>query len=464
LTFWDLLTVSPDVLIKYDVTIDGGRRVFLDQNATIQSLTIGSSSELTTNDAAYTLTVRNVINNNGTFRKAGGTGITTYTIPFNNAGTVEVLSGTLGLSGGGTNSNGNYVVASGTTMQLTSGIFTFEGMNTVSGSGTLTLAGGSLAGEGSITNSGPLEWSGGTMTDAGSFTNTSNDFTITGTVEKYVSGGRVLNNSGTVRQVGSVGVRLLSSGATVNNLAGGVWDFQGDGWMGGDSTSGPRAINNAGTIRKSSGTGTTTLGSNGSGATFSNTGMIEVNSGTLSFERFTQTAGSADLNGGNLTFSSAAQILGGEILGSGTINGSVVNSGGLVSPGHSVGSMIINGNYTQGETGALLFEFAGVGGGQFDFLDLNGTASLDGILEIAFINGFHPVLGDAFHIMDFNSRTGDFDAHQVLGASGYQFTPQYTGGSLTLITRSVPEPSTIVMAFTGLVCLLLLVGRHRQRT
>lgn len=65
--------------------------------------------------------------------------------------------------------------------------------------------------------------------------------------------------------------------------------------------------------------------------------------------------------------------------------------------------------------------------------------------------------------MDFNSRTGDFDSIQVLGASGYQFLPEYTGGGLTLLTQAVPEPSTIIMGLTGLVFLLLLARRQRRK-
>ena len=107
---------------------------------------------------------------------------------------------------------------------------------------------------------------------------------------------------------------------------------------------------------------------------------------------------------GSLAFSSPAQILGGQLIGSGTISGSIVNSGGLLSPGHSAGSIIINGNYTEGTAGGLLIELGGLGIGQFDYLDVNGTASLDGTLEIAFLNGFHPAIGDTFHIMDFNSE------------------------------------------------------------
>ena len=187
-----------------------------------------------------------------------------------------------------------------------------------------------------------------------------------------------------------------------------------------------------------------------------------MDSGTLAISSFAQTAGSTDLKGGSLEFSSPAQILGGELLGSGTINGSIVNGGGLLSPGHSAGSIIINGNYTEGTTGTLLMELAGLTSGQFDYLDVNGTASLGGTLEIAFLNGFHPAVGDTFHIMDFNSRTGDFDSIQVLGASGYQFVPEYTGGGLTLLTQAVPEPSTIIMGLTYIICLLAVAWRQQR--
>ena len=415
-------------------------------------------------------------NNAGIFRKSSGTGTANlfynYTsgsqYGFNNTGTLEVDSGILGI-GNGSNSGGNIVVANGVMLQLgldagEGCVFTLHGSTTITGSGVvqvpayaavrvtngetatlgtsspgvsivvsggnlypdagstlllncvggsaLSLAGGAIGGNGTTTNIGNFLWAGGSITGTGGLTNQSSQFTISGNGGQTLNG--TLKNSGTIAQVAN-GVLSLSS--TVNNLAGAVYNLQGSCTINGHGT-----INNAGSFLKSSGTATANIYSY-----FNNTGTVEVDAGTLSFaSSFIQTAGSTNLNGGSLTFSGSAQILGGEILGSGTINGSIVNSGGLLSPGHSPGSLILNGNYTEGAAGALLIELGGLGSGQFDYLDVDGTDSLGGTLEIAFLGGYHPALGDTFHFMDFNSRSGQFATIEVLGSPGYQFNTVYT--------------------------------------
>ena len=276
--------------------------------------------------------------------------------------------------------------------------------------------------------------------------------------------GVFLSNAGTITQAAGSSLNLLSG--SLNNLAGAVYDMQGDVSINShyyyyNNHSGAGTFNNAGLFRKSAGSETATIDS---AVAFNNTGTVEVDSGTLQFGNFTQTTGATDLKGGSLAFSSAAQILGGKVVGSGAINGSIVNSGGLLSPGHSAGSITINGDYTQGSAGALLIELAGLGSGQFDYLDVNGTAALDGTLEIAFLNGFHPMIGDTFHVMDYYSRTGEFDMIQVLGASGYQFLPEYSSSGLTLLTQAVPEPSAIILLLTGLFGVLAYAWRRRTQT
>ncbi|MCX5633422.1 MAG: PEP-CTERM sorting domain-containing protein [Phycisphaerae bacterium] len=186
---------------------------------------------------------------------------------------------------------------------------------------------------------------------------------------------------------------------------------------------------------------------------------MEVDNGTLTFGNFSQTAGSTDLNGGNLAFSSPAQILGGDVVGSGIINGSIVNSGGLLSPGHSAGMITINGNYTQDPDGMLLMEIAGLGSGQFDVLNVTGIAYLDGLLEISLLNGFSPTLGDTFDILNFGSYSGQFAMVQGLDLGcGKYFELDYSANGLRL--TSVPEPSSLYLAVIGSLWLI----RRKWRT
>jgi hypothetical protein len=99
----------------------------------------------------------------------------------------------------------------------------------------------------------------------------------------------------------------------------------------------------------------------------------------------------------------------GTISGDGTIGGDVYNEGGTLSPGNSPGLMAIAGDYTQGDRGTLLIELAGTAAGtNYDQLQVDGGALLDGTLEVALLDGFQPGLGNTFDILDFNTVSGSF--------------------------------------------------------
>ncbi|WP_312973018.1 autotransporter domain-containing protein [Atlantibacter sp.] len=59
----------------------------------------------------------------------------------------------------------------------------------------------------------------------------------------------------------------------------------------------------------------------------------------------------------------------------------VFNNDGIVSPGNSIGQIVINGDFQQGPTGQLLMEVDGAG--NHDTLIVNGNAALDGQLTLA---------------------------------------------------------------------------------
>ena len=79
--------------------------------------------------------------------------------------------------------------------------------------------------------------------------------------------------------------------------------------------------------------------------------------------------------------------------GRGLVNGNVFN-GGTVSPGTSIGTLTINGNYTQNANGTLRIEVAGTSPGQFDVLAVNGHASLAGTLQLVRLGNFNLSVGD----------------------------------------------------------------------
>jgi len=153
-----------------------------------------------------------------------------------------------------------------------------------------------------------------------------------------------------------------------------------------------------------------------------NSGVVNVQGGgTANFSGLTQTAGLIQVDGVlNLVNNSALTLngttKGGTLLGSGQINGNVVNTNGIVSPGDSPGTLTINGNYTQGSAGSLNIEFLGTQNGQHDLLNILGLSALTGTLDVNYLgNGSGLAVGSQFAFLDY----GTLSAPTVGGLTQY---------------------------------------------
>ena len=137
------------------------------------------------------------------------------------------------------------------------------------------------------------------------------------------------------------------------------------------------------------------------------TGITKVGQGTLTLL-------------GNNTYSGGTLIQGGTLV-AGTLNaaqgisfalgkGNVYLQGGtLRTP--SLDPLIINvgGNYTQGLAGTLALGVAGLGGKDYDRVQVQGNASLNGTLAVSSLNNFRPSRGNAFEILRTDGvRSGEF--------------------------------------------------------
>jgi hypothetical protein len=127
--------------------------------------------------------------NAGTFKKSAGTGTTSFQTFFNNAGTVNVQSGTLYLTTPGAfsnNTSGTVTVGSGSTLQVVGDYTQYAGLTSLAGgvlgaSGTVNIQGGTLSGYGtinaSVINAGVLSVGAaaatGTLSINGNYTQTS---------------------------------------------------------------------------------------------------------------------------------------------------------------------------------------------------------------------------------------------------------------------------------------------------
>lgn len=94
------------------------------------------------------------------------------------------------------------------------------------------------------------------------------------------------------------------------------------------------------------------------------------------------------------------------LMGNGLFTGNVDNKSGFVSPGNSIGTINITGDYTQGKNSVLEIEFDN---NSSDKLIVSGTANLDGTLKMIPL-GY--VKGKSYSFFDAGSINGSFASYQ----------------------------------------------------
>ena len=415
------------------------------------------------------------ITNEGLFRKSAGTGTAYVSTNFFNTGTVEVDSGTLSI-GSGTSTNGHYVFSNGGQLQAT---LTWQGETTADGNGVLvvsgtvaagttatfdnftggaklqlgnlapaagatlnlnlssinpaTLAGASL-GSGTVVNQGNLVWTGGCLQGSGVLTN-QGSLTISGNGGQGVWG--VLTNAGTIAQNASGSLYMEDSTTTpggqhlavLNNLAGALYDIQGDASIstgGGGSWGGPDGsgsswpggtINNAGLFRKSAGSGTSSVDPV---IVFNNTGTVEVDSGTLAIGNGSSTTGHYEFsNGGRLQASFVWQ-------GGNTANGNgVLAAGGSVTAGTT--ATFSSSGFTNG---AGLEVGSGTTGSLYVDTGATLTLNMTGSQQAKMVGGSLRGPGTTTNLGNFAWSGGNIGDYSSGGTVVNQGNLVWTGGNL----------------------------------
>ena len=146
----------------------------------------------------------------------------------------------------------------------------------------------------------------------------------------------------------------------------------------------------------------------------------------------------------------------GRLRGDGTIFANVLNDTGVVEPGLSVGTLTVNGNYTQTSAGTLKAEIASalsydklvVTGAGFGNASLNGTVDVDN--DALFV----PPVVTALRIVDATARTGQFSnlVDNQLGDRAYEARYGSTFADLvTVPLLSVADVTVNEAAGTALV-------------
>lgn len=230
--------------------------------------------------------------------------------------------------------------------------------------GTVNMQNGTLGGVVHTLNlteeTAAFNWTGGTISAT---VNIGNDDPVRPRMNISGNAAKTLTQLGNIENWGTItwteGNITVNRGALVNNDSQSVFDIQTNADVVLATGGMPAFVFNHGTVRKTQGTDTTTFA-----ADFSNHYQLLLNSGTIEFTKQAyQLAGKTELNGGNLATSRTYYVTAGDLLGVGTILGSLSTddrtrngSGtGRVHPGleSTPGTINIAGDYTQTSGGTL---------------------------------------------------------------------------------------------------------------
>jgi outer membrane autotransporter protein len=344
----------------------------------------------------------------------------------------------------------------------------------VEGSGsTLTDSGGTAVVGGS--GNGELDiLDGGTVTDGGSvigqnpgssgkvdvdgngskLTDTQNTAVIGegGTGELDVKDGGTATDVGTVvgQNPGSAGtVDVNGPGSKLTDTGNLVLAENGSGVM--DVTNGGNVSDTNATVGADKGSSGTVI-VDGGGSQWNNSGSLDIGQvGT----------GVVDVANGGVITAGGGTIVGpnGDLMGNGTVTTPTLIDNGIMmptGPGGTPGTLTVIGNYQQGSNGILEIAIGGPQPSQADQLKVDGSAKLNGTLEITSLNAFHPSIGDSYELLSASgTRSGQFSTIvdvannsglsrlDIYGPNGLIITYLPPGLLVINLTTSSPLPATL---------------------
>ena len=142
---------------------------------------------------------------------------------------------------------------------------------------------------------------------------------------------------------------------------------------------------------------------------------------------------------GSLTLTQAIEISeSGTLAGSGTLATDVTNNG-TVSPGNSIGTLTINGDYTQASTATMRLE---AGGGTSDLLAVTGTADIQGGSLVLSAAGY--LTTGTYEFLTAGTLSGSFDSLTTPAL----FEAALTTGSADNLILSVTRSTYVSLATT----------------
>ena len=436
-----------------------------DQQSSTGTFAVSAGAELSFHDG-YSLSTASSISGAGTVNFSGGTDTVTVGGEYDVTGSSSFTGATVNFTNAITNLGSGGV-------SVTAGTVNF-GTNNVTAS-SLDFTNGTVTGTGSatLTIKGVFTWSGGTLSMPSTSAQGGIDF-LNG-VGDYLSGGTLTNATGASATFGWTGIVYLNmeNGAAFVNAG-----TLNAGYDTIDSGSGATpTLANLGTLNVTApAKDAFTIGSN---LTFSNSGLINVESGTLSLKASVYNLTGSTLTGGvwqvrsdaSLAFpgssgitDDAASILldgpGSQITLSGsttnalaTLNqvapegslsladgqslavtpagGTLINDGTLaLGPGSA---LTVSGNFSQPSEGTLAVQLAG--DSSFGSVSSSGTAALGGSVQAMLASGYDPSAGTAFSV--------------VSGATITNNSPTFTG-------RPTPSGRGLILRFDSTAAVIAI--------
>ena len=395
-----------------------------------ETFTLTGTGKLTMGDGTNNAYNNNVsigsdLGSNGTLVNQStieGTGYISLVQAIVNQGTINanVPVGTAGLLFNLCCEGSSGIVNKGTAEASNGGLLQFAPYNSFDNLGTLTAAAKSTISV-SSSNGGPfLNLSNGTLTGGA--------YNVTGTL---AIPGNITTNDATITLNG-LASQILNPDTNaltgfVTNDTKGSFDLKG-----GQNFTTAGAFTNHGTITISKGSNFTV----GAGGSYVQMGGKTTVNGKLTL------SGTEDRTDDSASDPGTAdiRIAKGSLFGNGGNIAAHVSSSGTVVPADSMtttGKLTVTGAYTQGSAGALDANIAGANSGQFNVLNVTGTATLGGTLNIKLLNNFVPMVGAEFEILTARQVKGTFAT--VNGAkinSSEHFTVTYNSDNVMLTVVS----------------------------
>jgi hypothetical protein len=323
-----------------------------------------------------------------------------------------------------TQNAGNLEVNNGQAINLT---------NTLRNTGVITLTNAPLYSTSDIYNSGTF---------------VVGDMTAAGTLHNQAGGSFQINGTASVSALDNQVTQQIAKGATLNIEGGtGITDI----------AAGQTYIVSGAFNVVNGGVATSALAN------------LSSNEGTLLLDNGSDTFNNLN-NSGTLTVNSGTRVIvTGDLTNSGTmnINGSVTAANlintGVITIHSGDGLTIGTGDDPSGFTlleDATLTEML-FSDSSYSVMNVDGSVSLFGALDIQFADGFMPTVGDTFDILNFTpgSLTGNFS--NVISSTNFLVTYDNADGKIILTatnpdgttTPETPEPGTIILFSSALVAL-----------